>query len=68
MKPALPNSETSLQEPDGVRSAETFSAAGNSEETGVSFDHPMQVDTLHSVNKVISVPRYEGTYNVPNWY
>ncbi|XP_067395124.1 WASH complex subunit 2A-like isoform X3 [Emydura macquarii macquarii] len=51
VKPALPNSETSLQEPDGVRSAETFSAAGNSEETGVSFDHPMQVDTLHSVNK-----------------
>ncbi|XP_039337438.1 WASH complex subunit 2A-like isoform X3 [Mauremys reevesii] len=51
VKPALPNLETPLHEPDGIRSAETFSAAGNSEEAGVSFDHPMQVDTLHSANK-----------------
>ncbi|XP_032653270.1 WASH complex subunit 2C isoform X1 [Chelonoidis abingdonii] len=51
VKPVLPNLETPLHEPDGIRSAETFSAAGNSEEAGVSFDHPMQVDTLHSANK-----------------
>ncbi|KAM7171214.1 WASH complex subunit 2A-like isoform 3-T3 [Macrochelys suwanniensis] len=51
VKPALPNLETPLHGPNGVRSAETFSAAGISEEAGVSFDHPMQVDTLHSANK-----------------
>ncbi|EMP27054.1 WASH complex subunit FAM21A, partial [Chelonia mydas] len=51
VKPALPNLETPLHEPDGVQSAETFSAVGNREEAGVSFDHPMQVDTLHSANK-----------------
>uniref|UniRef100_A0A674K4X9 FAM21/CAPZIP domain-containing protein n=1 Tax=Terrapene triunguis TaxID=2587831 RepID=A0A674K4X9_9SAUR len=51
VKPALPNLETPLHEPDGVRSAEIFSAAGNSEEAGVSFDHPIQVDTLRSANK-----------------
>ncbi|XP_038264840.1 WASH complex subunit 2C isoform X4 [Dermochelys coriacea] len=46
VKPALPNLETPLHEPDGVQNAE-----GNSEEAGVSFDHPMQVDTLHNANK-----------------
>ncbi|XP_030426883.1 WASH complex subunit 2C isoform X3 [Gopherus evgoodei] len=51
VKPALPNLETPLHKPDGIRSAETFSAAGNSEEAGVSFDHPMQVDILHNANK-----------------
>ncbi|TFJ98065.1 protein FAM71E1 [Platysternon megacephalum] len=51
VKPALPNLETPLHEPDGVRSAEIFSAAGNHEENGVSFDHPIQVDTLRSANK-----------------
>ncbi|XP_050815939.1 WASH complex subunit 2C isoform X2 [Gopherus flavomarginatus] len=51
VKPVLPNLETPLHEPDGIRSAETFSAAGNSEEAGVSFDHPMQVDILPSANK-----------------
>uniref|UniRef100_A0A8C8VHH3 FAM21/CAPZIP domain-containing protein n=1 Tax=Pelusios castaneus TaxID=367368 RepID=A0A8C8VHH3_9SAUR len=51
LKPALADSETPLHEPDGRRSAETVSAAGSNEETAVSFDHPMQVDTLHSANK-----------------
>ncbi|XP_074855987.1 WASH complex subunit 2C isoform X2 [Carettochelys insculpta] len=51
VKAASPDSEAPWHEPDGVRSSGPFSAAGGSEEAGVSFDRPMQADTLHSANK-----------------
>ncbi|XP_015274556.1 PREDICTED: putative WASH complex subunit FAM21, partial [Gekko japonicus] len=38
-------------EPPGVQHAQTAPAPGNSKETGVSFDHPVQADTLHNANK-----------------
>ncbi|XP_062462653.1 WASH complex subunit 2A-like isoform X2 [Pezoporus occidentalis] len=41
----------SLHEAKDVQNSEAFSAAGNNEELGVSFDQPMQADTLHSANK-----------------
>ncbi|XP_061214766.1 WASH complex subunit 2A-like isoform X1 [Neopsephotus bourkii] len=40
-----------LHEAKDVQNSEAFSAAGNNEELGVSFDQPMQADTLHSANK-----------------
>ncbi|XP_019358079.1 PREDICTED: WASH complex subunit FAM21-like [Gavialis gangeticus] len=51
MKPVLPTSETPVHEPDGIQSTETFRTAGSNEGSGVSFEHPMQAETLHSANK-----------------
>ncbi|KFW03705.1 WASH complex subunit FAM21A, partial [Fulmarus glacialis] len=51
VKSPLPVLETPLHEPKDVQNSEAFSAAGNNEELGVSFDQPMQADTLHSANK-----------------
>uniref|UniRef100_A0A8C8BIQ0 FAM21/CAPZIP domain-containing protein n=1 Tax=Otus sunia TaxID=257818 RepID=A0A8C8BIQ0_9STRI len=51
VKSPLPVLDTPLHEPKDVQNSEAFSAAGNNEELGVSFDQPMQVDTLHSANK-----------------
>lgn len=63
-KPALPNSEPPLHEPHGLRSADAFAAAGSSQEAGVSFDCPMQADTLHSANK--SRIKVTGTRRPPS--
>ena len=57
VKPPLPVLDTPLHEPKDVQNSEAFSAAGNNEELGVSFDQPMQADTLHSANKVTLVFR-----------
>uniref|UniRef100_A0A7M4DW03 FAM21/CAPZIP domain-containing protein n=2 Tax=Crocodylus porosus TaxID=8502 RepID=A0A7M4DW03_CROPO len=51
MKPVPPTSETPVHEPDGIQSTETFHTAGSNEGSGVSFEHPMQAETLHSANK-----------------
>ncbi|XP_062436825.1 WASH complex subunit 2A-like isoform X2 [Rhea pennata] len=51
VKPPLPVLETPLHEPSDVQNSEASCAAGNNEELGVSFDQPMQADTLHSANK-----------------
>ncbi|XP_049665484.1 WASH complex subunit 2A-like isoform X4 [Accipiter gentilis] len=51
MKSPLPVLDTPLHEPKDVQNSEASSAAGNNEELGVSFDQPMQADTLHSANK-----------------
>uniref|UniRef100_A0A8B9Z7Z3 FAM21/CAPZIP domain-containing protein n=1 Tax=Buteo japonicus TaxID=224669 RepID=A0A8B9Z7Z3_9AVES len=51
IKSPLPVLDTPLHEPKDVQNGEAFSAAGNNEELGVSFDQPMQADTLHSANK-----------------
>ncbi|XP_074763464.1 WASH complex subunit 2-like isoform X5 [Athene noctua] len=51
VKSPLPVLDTPLHEPKDVQNSEAFSAAGNTEELGVSFDQPMQADTLHSANK-----------------
>ncbi|XP_069720234.1 WASH complex subunit 2C isoform X2 [Phaenicophaeus curvirostris] len=51
VKSPLPFLDTPLHEPKDVLNNEAFSAAGNNEELGVSFDQPMQADTLHSANK-----------------
>ncbi|XP_068022239.1 WASH complex subunit 2A-like isoform X3 [Melanerpes formicivorus] len=51
VKSPLPVLDTPLHEPKDVQNNEAFSAAGNNEEQGVSFDQPMQADTLHSANK-----------------
>ncbi|XP_067156105.1 WASH complex subunit 2C isoform X2 [Apteryx mantelli] len=51
VKPPLPVLETPLHEPSNVQNSKAFCAAGNNEELGVSFDQPMQADTLHSANK-----------------
>ncbi|XP_063195515.1 WASH complex subunit 2A-like isoform X1 [Chroicocephalus ridibundus] len=51
VKSPLPVLDTPLHEPKDVQNSEVFSAAGNNEEIGVSFDQPMQADTLHSANK-----------------
>ncbi|XP_009950904.1 PREDICTED: WASH complex subunit FAM21A-like [Leptosomus discolor] len=51
VKSPLPVLDTPLDEPKDMQNSETFSAAGNNEELGVSFDQPMQADTLHSANK-----------------
>ncbi|XP_048361944.1 WASH complex subunit 2-like isoform X1 [Sphaerodactylus townsendi] len=45
-KPSPPH-----REPHGVQRTQAAPSAGNSEETGVSFDHPVQADTLHNANK-----------------
>lgn len=55
IKPPLPVLDTPLNEPSDVQNSEAFPAAGNNEELGVSFDQPMQADTLHSANKVTLV-------------
>ena len=57
MKSSLPVLDTPLHEPKDVQNSEAFSASGNNEELGVSFDQPMQADTLHSANKVTLVFR-----------
>ncbi|XP_010287617.1 PREDICTED: WASH complex subunit FAM21A-like [Phaethon lepturus] len=51
VKSPLPVLDTPLHEPKDVQNSEAFPAAGNNEELGVSFDRPMQADTLHSANK-----------------
>ncbi|KAM6067424.1 WASH complex subunit 2A-like isoform 2-T2 [Chlamydotis macqueenii] len=51
VKSPSPVLDTPLHEPRDVQNSEAFSAAGNNEELGVSFDQPMQVDTLPSANK-----------------
>ncbi|XP_056350632.1 LOW QUALITY PROTEIN: WASH complex subunit 2A-like [Oenanthe melanoleuca] len=57
VKSPLPVLDTPLHEPKEVQNSEAFSAAGSNEELGVSFDQPMQADTLHSANKTrIRVP------------
>ncbi|XP_039926667.1 WASH complex subunit 2C isoform X3 [Hirundo rustica] len=57
VKSPLPVLDTPLHEPKEVQSSEAFSAAGSNEELGVSFDQPMQADTLHNANKTrIRVP------------
>nr|XP_056705270.1 WASH complex subunit 2C [Euleptes europaea] len=38
-------------EPCGVQRPQTIRALGHSEETGISFDSPVQADTLHHANK-----------------
>ncbi|KAH0624399.1 hypothetical protein JD844_031808 [Phrynosoma platyrhinos] len=38
-------------EPHGIQHAKVASVTGNNEETGVSFDYPMQADTLQNANK-----------------
>lgn len=61
VKSPLPVLDTPLHEPKDLQNSEAFSAAGNNEELGVSFDQPMQADTLHSANKVTLVfRRIEG--------
>lgn len=57
VKSVLPVLDTPLHEPKAVQNSEAFSAAGNNEELGVSFDQPMQADTLRSANKVTLVFR-----------
>ncbi|XP_030806902.1 WASH complex subunit 2C isoform X2 [Camarhynchus parvulus] len=57
LKSPLPVLDTPLHEPKEVQNSEAFSAAGSNEELGVSFDQPMQADTLHNANKTrIRVP------------
>ncbi|XP_066047382.1 WASH complex subunit 2C isoform X2 [Chamaea fasciata] len=57
VKSPLPVLDTPLHEPKVVQNSEPFSAAGSNEELGVSFDQPMQADTLHNANKTrIRVP------------
>nr|XP_021394675.1 WASH complex subunit 2C isoform X3 [Lonchura striata domestica] len=57
VKSPLPVLDTPLHEPKEVQNSEAFSAAGSNEELGVSFDQPMQADTLHNANKTrIRVP------------
>ncbi|KAM6266051.1 WASH complex subunit 2-like isoform 2-T2 [Porphyrio hochstetteri] len=51
VKPPLPVLEAPLHEPKDTQNNESFPDAGNNEEIGVSFDQPMQADTLHSANK-----------------
>ncbi|XP_057885391.1 WASH complex subunit 2A-like isoform X2 [Melospiza georgiana] len=57
LKSPLSVLDTPLHEPKEVQNSETFSATGSNEEMGVSFDQPMQADTLHNANKTrIRVP------------
>ncbi|XP_062352820.1 WASH complex subunit 2A-like isoform X2 [Cinclus cinclus] len=57
VKSPLPVLDTPLHEPKEVQNSEAFSAAGSNEDLGVSFDQPMQADTLHNANKTrIRVP------------
>uniref|UniRef100_A0A8C2U5L9 WASH complex subunit 2C n=1 Tax=Coturnix japonica TaxID=93934 RepID=A0A8C2U5L9_COTJA len=51
VKSPFPILDAPLHEPNDVQSTEALPAAGNNEELGVSFDQPMQADTLHSANK-----------------
>ncbi|XP_050191539.1 WASH complex subunit 2A-like isoform X2 [Myiozetetes cayanensis] len=50
-KSPLPVLDTPLHEPKDAQNSEALSASGDKEEPGVSFDQPMQADTLHSANK-----------------
>ncbi|XP_061490756.1 WASH complex subunit 2A-like isoform X2 [Rhineura floridana] len=43
--------KTLCHEPRGLQHTKTASAVGNSKEMGVSFDDPMQADTLQNANK-----------------
>ncbi|XP_018766376.3 WASH complex subunit 2 isoform X2 [Serinus canaria] len=57
LKSSLPVLDTPLHEPKEVQNREAFPATGSNEELGVSFDQPMQADTLHNANKTrIRVP------------
>lgn len=60
VKSPLPVLDTPLHEPKEVQNSEAFSAAGSNEELGVSFDQPMQADTLQNANKVTLVFRIRG--------
>ncbi|KAJ7401010.1 WASH complex subunit FAM21C [Pitangus sulphuratus] len=51
VKSPLPVLDTPLHEPKDAQNSEALSASGDKEEPGVSFDQPMQADTLHSANK-----------------
>ncbi|OXB61364.1 hypothetical protein ASZ78_011986 [Callipepla squamata] len=51
VKSPFPILDAPLHEPNDVQNNEAFPAAGSNEELGVSFDQPMQADTLHSANK-----------------
>ncbi|XP_032550475.1 WASH complex subunit 2C-like isoform X6 [Chiroxiphia lanceolata] len=51
VKSPLPVLDTPLHEPNDAQNSEALSVSGNREEPGVSFDQPMQADTLHSANK-----------------
>ncbi|XP_053243712.1 WASH complex subunit 2A-like isoform X7 [Podarcis raffonei] len=50
-KPPSLYPKTPIHEPHGVQQVETASAAGSNKEMGVSFDDPMQADTLQNANK-----------------
>ncbi|XP_072196031.1 WASH complex subunit 2C isoform X2 [Excalfactoria chinensis] len=51
VKSPFPILDTPLHEPNDIQNTEALPATGNNEELGVSFDQPMQADTLHSANK-----------------
>lgn len=53
MKPCLLYPKTPAYEPHGRPHTKTACVAGSSEETGVSFDCPMQANPLQNANKVI---------------
>ncbi|CAI5774183.1 Hypothetical predicted protein [Podarcis lilfordi] len=50
-KPPSLYPKTPIHEPHGVQHVETASAVGSNKEMGVSFDDPMQADTLQNANK-----------------
>ncbi|XP_034993539.1 WASH complex subunit 2A isoform X3 [Zootoca vivipara] len=50
-KPPSLHPKTAIHEPHGVQHVERASALGNNKEMGVSFDDPMQADTLQNANK-----------------
>ncbi|KAM9379974.1 LOW QUALITY PROTEIN: WASH complex subunit 2-like [Phaethornis superciliosus] len=57
IKSSLPVLNTPLHEHKAVQNREAFSDERDNQELGVSFDLPMQADTLHSTNKSrIKVP------------
>ncbi|XP_061856842.1 WASH complex subunit 2A isoform X2 [Colius striatus] len=51
VKSPLPVLDNPLHDPKDLQNIEALSATGNNKELGVSFDQPMQADTLHSANK-----------------
>ncbi|KAJ6661704.1 hypothetical protein lerEdw1_013226 [Lerista edwardsae] len=51
VKTPPPCPETPGHESHSMQHSRTASAAGSNEETGVSFDYPMQADTLQNANK-----------------
>ncbi|XP_033004317.1 WASH complex subunit 2C isoform X3 [Lacerta agilis] len=50
-KPPSLYPKTPIHEPRGIQHVETASALGSNKEMGVSFDDPMQADTLQNANK-----------------